>query len=1061
MRTLVPRPRSGARPMPSLRMRLGVGVMAALLALPLLPAPADAQYFGRNKVQYEDFDMQVLRTSHFDIHYYPVEAEAVQDAARMSERWYERLSGVLDHEFGRKPVILYANHPDFQQTNVIGGFISEGTGGVTEGLKSRLVMPFTGTYGGTDHVLGHEMVHVFQYDIAGGGMTGIQGLSRLPLWSIEGMAEYLSVGRVDAHTAMWLRDALLRDDLPTLDQLTRDPRFFPYRFGQAFWAWVGGTFGDEMVNELFRGALEVGLDEAMVSLLGMTEDTVSERWKADIRRDYAPAMEGRAAPRDVGARVLAEDVDAGEMNISPVLSPDGRHVIFLSELDLFSIDLFLADAETGRVIRKVASSQSNAHIDALSFLESAGTWSPDGQQFAFVVIAEGDNQLAIADVRDGKIRRRLPVPGVEGMRDPAWSPDGSQIAVTGIVGGRSDLYLVDVATGTPRQLTNDAYAELHPSWSPDGRTLVFSTDRGPGTDLETLAFGPLRLATMEAAGGPVRLLDVFDGPKHIDPQFGPDGSLYFISDRGGFSDVYRLEPQSGEVFQVTNIATGVSGITAEAPALSVAAHTGRMMFSVFEEGNYAVHRLEAGETVGTRVPATGERVALPAVLPPVEALGRGTVASYLDNPVAGLPPERFATAAASADPQGGWTVSDYDPDLGLLYLGTPQVGVASNQYGTSLGGAISGYFGDLLGDRELYTAVAVNGGLKDAGGQAVYFDRDQRWNWGGALAHIPYLSMSPVRVFDGNTPINPGGVQPGDTVTLVQQLQRVFVQQAQGMAQYPFSQTRRFEVQGGFTRYAFDLEERRQRVLVGSRGTQLLDESTQGVDLGDDFPSLNLFESSAALVGDNSFFGFTSPVSGQRYRLEVGGVAGSINYGSLLTDYRRYFFKNPVTAAVRGYHFGRYGSEEELDRLQPLYIGYPTLIRGYDINSFSLSECTPAAGAQLNCAEFDRLVGSKMAVANFEVRFPLFGVDRYGLISTGFLPLEIGAFFDAGMAWTGDDTPVFEFSRTSTERIPVFSAGANARVNLLGYMVVEAYYAYPFQRPEKGWHFGFNLAPGW
>ncbi|MBI4544072.1 MAG: hypothetical protein HY703_02625 [Gemmatimonadetes bacterium] len=118
-----------------------------LLQLALLlsyPGAAGAQYFGRNKVQYQDFDWRVLHADHFDIHFYPEEATAVGDAARMAERWYDRLSRVFQHEFRRKPVILYADHADFQQTNVIPGLIGEATGGVTEALKNRVVLPFTG-----------------------------------------------------------------------------------------------------------------------------------------------------------------------------------------------------------------------------------------------------------------------------------------------------------------------------------------------------------------------------------------------------------------------------------------------------------------------------------------------------------------------------------------------------------------------------------------------------------------------------------------------------------------------------------------------------------------------------------------------------------------------------------------------------------------------------------------------------------------------------------------------------------------------------------------------------
>src|SRR6266550_4719009 len=105
------------------------GLVAALLLVPALPGTARAQYFGRNKVEYRDFDFQTLRTDHFDIYYYAHEDAAAREAARMAERWYARLSTILGHTFrSRQPIILYGSHPEFSQTNVIQGFLDESIG---------------------------------------------------------------------------------------------------------------------------------------------------------------------------------------------------------------------------------------------------------------------------------------------------------------------------------------------------------------------------------------------------------------------------------------------------------------------------------------------------------------------------------------------------------------------------------------------------------------------------------------------------------------------------------------------------------------------------------------------------------------------------------------------------------------------------------------------------------------------------------------------------------------------------------------------------------------------
>ncbi|RMH11424.1 MAG: peptidase S9, partial [Gemmatimonadetes bacterium] len=456
-------------------------LLAALAAL--LPQDASAQYFGRNKVQYETFDFRILKTPHYDVHFYPEEADAVEDASRMAERWYERLARLFQHEYeSPKPLILYADHADFQQTNTLGGSISEGTGGVTESLKDRVIMPLTGSYWDTDHVLGHELVHSFQYNIAKARSgAGLRGLTLLPLWLVEGMAEYLSVGRDDPLTAMWLRDAVLRDDFPTIRQLTTDRRFFPYRFGQALWAYIGGTYGDEAIIDLYRRSLRVGWDPALRQVLGINSDTLSVQWREKVEEEYLPLMAGRNDPGAAGALILAPSTGAGQQNVGPAVSPDGRWVAFISERDLFGFDLFLADARTGEIERKLVSANSDSHMDALRFIDSAGDWSPDSKKFVFTVFADGDNELAIVDVESGDIERNVKIDEVGALSNPVWSPDGQYIAFSGMHGGISDLYLWDVETGAVQQLTNDRYADIQPTWSPDGRTLAFVSDRAEST----------------------------------------------------------------------------------------------------------------------------------------------------------------------------------------------------------------------------------------------------------------------------------------------------------------------------------------------------------------------------------------------------------------------------------------------------------------------------------------------------------------------------------------------------------------------------------------------------
>ncbi len=1020
-----------------LRWLLLAGLLAGILAV---PAPSQGQYFGQNQVRWDQFDFQVLETERFLLYHYPHHDAAIQDAARMAERWYERIARSFGFDLReRNPLILYADHPDFQQTNVIEGRIGEGTGGVTEGFRQRVIMPLTESNADTEQVLGHELVHVFQFELATRpGGPGLRAMMSQPLWSVEGLAEYLSLGRAHTHTEMWLRDAILRDDFPTLRDLTMRPRdYFPYRFGHAFWAYVGGRWDDEVAMRLFARSLQRGIDPALDDVLGTGPDSLSIQWERSVRAALEPRIDGRLPPEDVGRPILTEKTTGGRLNVVPSLSPDGSRLAFLSERGLFSIDLFLADVETGEVIRRLVSTETDPHFDALAFIQSSGTWSPDGERFAFVVFTRGENRLVIIDADTGRREREIAAEGVGAITHPSWSPDGSRLAFSGQSGGRSNLWTVDVESGETRMLTDDAYSALQPAWSPDGRTVAFATDRGPHTDLDRLHFGPLRLALVDVATGSVREVPVFPTGKAINPTFSADGeSLYFIADPDGFSDIYRLGFETGDIFRVTRVATGVSGITGRSPALTVATRQGRLAFSLFSGGGYSVHTLTAAEAAGNRVAPARLAVAVPGALPPIDRARKGFIMRYLADPELGLPPPPVQPARP------------YRARLGLEMLGPVTIGVGADRFGTFAGGGVSAMFTDMLRDRILQVTVQGEGELQNIGGQVLYLNRERRWTWGLSAGRIPYRT--------GVTFLQPGPL-PGDEV-VTQLIQRVTAHQASALAQYPFSRIRRAEFSAGVTHLGFDVELWRWTLRAG----RVVD-VTRDRPPPDQIPeSLNLFQGSVALVEDNSVLGFISPIRGQRWRLELQPTLGSLDYVTALADFRRYLSGRPITVALRTMHLGRYGPDAEDRRLSPLFLGFETFVRGYAFHTFDPRECTRSPDqVTQGCPEFDRLFGSRLAVANLELRVPIFGIEGLALFGRGPLPIDLASFVDAGTAWNSEEPPELTWATRSTERIPVMSAGIATRIGLGQFFALEIFYVYPFQRPERGAHFGFQIAPGW
>jgi hypothetical protein len=212
---------------------------------------------------------------------------------------------------------------------------------------------------------------------------------------------------------------------------------------------------------------------------------------------------------------------------------------------------------------------------------------------------------------------------------------------------------------------------------------------------------------------------------------------------------------------------------------------------------------------------------------------------------------------------------------------------------------------------------------------------------------------------------------------------------------------------------------------------------------------------------DTANFGFTSPVRGGRYRLQVAPQYGTETFVNVLADARRYLYARPFTFAVQAVHIGNYGASLG-DIFGEEYLGSsfsPTFVRGYSFRSFDeFADCTTA-----DCdADFDRLIGTRAAKVSGEIRLPVLGVRPLSLFDFPVLPTELTLFGDVGLAWAAGDDVDFDFVQEASpvRRTPVASTGIAVRINLFGSIILEPYWAYAFQRAEPSF-FGLRLQPGW
>jgi hypothetical protein len=1090
------------------------GVFAFLAVALLCPGAAEAQYFGRNKVQYRTFDFQVIRTEHFDVYYYPQEREAAIDAARMAERAYARLSRLLQHEFReRKPLIIYASHTDFQQTNAVASFVDESTGGVTESLKSRMILPFTGSYAEFDHVLTHELVHGFQFDvILRRGVvseTASPFSMRLPLWFMEGMAEYLSIGRVDAHTVSWLRDAVLNGYLRSIAEMNQRDDYLSYRFGQSLWHFIGSKWGDEVVGILLQKAPRMGVERAFASTLGLTLEELSREWQSAVRSTYLAQVTEHDQPDTFAQRLTNHEQLFDPWYLAPAISPDGTEMVYLSQRDGFSFDLYLADARDGTVKRRLVRSARDASAESLRYMNSGAAFSHDGRYLAFAAKAGGQDALNIYDLRRNRVVKRLRF-DLNGIQNPSWSPDGTRLVFTGLDGGLSDLFITDL-DGRVTRLTNDRYAALLPAWSPDGSRIAFTTDRAT-TDLDLLVYGNMRTAVLDVATHGIEVLPHQEDGKHINPVWSPDGrSLIWASDRTGTNDLYLYELEQQRLSRITNLLSGAIAVTPLSPVLSWS-RAGPLLFTYFERAGYntyavaeplALARLEdVGATVLTAASAAADsRVAANGAQQPgpethtvagsspdttvATAVVRALVTSYYRAPdgswraSADAPDAHDAarpvsvvalldSAAVALPDVADFEFRGYRPRLTADMVGRPTVGaeVGGGYYGNGLYGGSFVAFSDMLGNHNLLVSGAVNGALSDASFLAGYTNLRRRANYGVALWQVPLYSY----MGGGYIPMQLRGE---DRVIAANVFRRDVIRGGQFGVSYPLSTFRRVEFNATGVDY----------------GSQLIyrgydTESYELVDIDQRVDGFRYLQPQVAFVFDNSLQGWTGPLLGRRYRAQFGRTFGDIGFNEALLDVRNYVnWRQRIVLATRFVGLARFGGEAERFGM---FWGGPYYVRGYDYHSFdgTGSECVgsrDAAGVTSisRCPLRDQLVGASAAFANTELRFPIITELQLGGVGA-FPPIDAVAFLDGGLAWDRSVCRRFDHGRrggcAEGERVPVhvvwrrehgedpylvreplFSYGVGLRINVF-YTVLRIDYAFPLNR-ERGGMWSLGLGP--
>jgi Tol biopolymer transport system component len=1018
-----------------------------ILFLTLVTAFNVFAQFGKNKVQYKDYVWYYIQTDHFDIYFNEGGETLTEFTAQAAEDALKSIQNTFNYKISsRITLIIYNSQNDFQETNVVDVYLSEGIQGFTELFKNRVVVQFTGSYKQYRHLIHHELVHAVMNDMYYGG--SIQNIIAnnitlsFPLWFSEGLAEYESLGW-DVDTDMYIRDAIISGTLPDLMNLDG---YFAYRGGQSVLYFIANKYGKQKIAELMNKIKGTGnFPEAFKQTIGIDLKDFGERWKKEIKKTYWPDIATRQEPEDFSKRLTNPKNDDGFFNSSPALSPQGDKIAFISNRDFF-FDVFLMDASDGKIIKKLVRGNVTPDFEELNILTPGLTWSPDGRNIALSAKSNGFDNIYIINVNTEK-RETLPIK-MDAISSVTWSRDGKMLAFVGQNKKQSDIYLYDFETQQLTNLTNDIFGDYDPSWSHDNSMIYFVSDRGKylktdyhltGDEVYKIDYHQKDIYRINLSDRKIKRITNLPESDETSVNEDADGkNLILISDINGINNIYTIPITDSEIVSesemkpITNSLTGLY-------QLSLSYDSKKLVFSALYQSVFNIflmnnpfesktqltqleptlyiqklrnNEIKSDETIVVTdtvnkdtLKDSGDDISIftgNVVISPDSSVKEGNDYSrYIfgrQDTSATKDVSNLFTPNDNLDEDGNFRVRKYKITF------APDLVYANAGYSTFYGliGTTVLSFSDVLGDHRLIGVTGLQIDLKNSDYGLAYYNLGGRINFGVEGFHTARF----VNIIKGNYIY----------------LYRFRNLQVSLNANYPLNRFYRIET-----------------------GISYMNVRSENLDdirfpLQDD----NFLVPSLSFVHDNILWGYTAPIEGTRYRFDTYGNPGfgkkKLSFWTITGDYRTYFrFFTDYSFAMRfsmGYSSGA--------NAQRFFLGGTEnwINRSFATTEIPLESNTDFAFLTvvlpMRGFDYSERIGTKYALMNYELRFPLI---RY-IIPAG-LPIFFNnilgvAFLDVGTAWTQNEKLQL-FTRNDRNEIKtkdlLIGTGLGSRVYLFGFIL--------------------------
>jgi len=533
---------------------LRTGLWALLMVSAASHSSYGQFYFGKNKVQYTKFDWQVMTTDHFRVYFYTSESEVAKIAARLAEDSYRVLAVRFNHELKDKvPLIIYSSPNYFSQTNVIPGLLPESVGGFMEFLKGRVVVPFHGSYHDFNHVIQHELVHIFTYSKLDEVLSRRRRLryGSPPLWFIEGIAEFWSE-EWNTEADMVVRDMVINGRLVTIPHMSQiNGTYFMYKLGESICHFIDSAYGrDKMVRIFDNWYKGRNFNEIVKITLGDDLSELSRKWEYHLKKCYYPELDELDLPAMESKQLTT---DGFSVKGVPIRWDDGRGekknwIVFKANRRGYSGIYMMPVDGDNRKVKTLLKGERSSDFESLYLLRS-GIDANNSGLIVFSSKSKENDVIYLYELDKRRVTKRFEFVDLVAARSPRLSPDGNQVVFSGIKkDGFDDLYVLNLSTGDYRAITNDVYYNLDPAFSPDGRQVIFASDRGADGPK-----GALNLFTINLVTGHLSQL-TYGLFRDQSPDWSKRG-IFFSSDRNGAFNLYLLDNE-GKLTRQSTYVTG-------------------------------------------------------------------------------------------------------------------------------------------------------------------------------------------------------------------------------------------------------------------------------------------------------------------------------------------------------------------------------------------------------------------------------------------------------------------------------------------------------------------------